>query len=103
MSASGRVFADVLDDHGLRDGGFDRHPRVQRAIRVLEDDLHFAAEVAEVARAELGYVGAVVEHLSGGGLDESENRAAGRGFAAAAFADEAEGLATVDVEADVVD
>ena len=53
--------------------------------------------------AELGDVDAVVEDLSGGGLDEAEDRAAGRGFAAAGFADEAERLAAVDVEADVVD
>ena len=33
-------------------GGFDRHPRVERAVGVLEDDLHFAAHACG-ARAPL--------------------------------------------------
>ena len=34
----------------LGDGGADRHPRVERRVRVLEHDLHLAAQLAQLAR-----------------------------------------------------
>ena len=61
VAAVGAAGADALDDHRLGDGGLDRHPRVERAVGVLKDDLHFAAHGAELAAGELGEVDAVVE------------------------------------------
>ena len=41
--------------------------------------------------------------FAGGGLDEFQDGAAGGGFAAAGFADEAEGVALINLEANAVD
>ena len=53
--------------------------------------------------ADGAQVDAVVEDFAAGRFDQPQDRPAGRRFAAAGFADEAQRLAGVDVEADVVD
>src|SRR5258708_33743195 len=87
----------------LTDDVSDRHARVQRRVRVLEDHLHPAAHVGHLLAAELGELDAVELHLAGGRIVELEDRAAGRGFTAAGLADEAERLALLDEEVDAVD
>ena len=54
-----------------------------------------------VGELENGFV--LKKDLSGGGWYESEDGPPGGGFAAAAFADESEGLSGLDVEADAID
>ena len=83
---------------------FDRHPRVERAVGILEDDLHLAAHLPQVAarratrrRRRRSITWPAV------GFDQPQDRPAGGRLAAARFADEAERLAAVDVEADAVD
>src|SRR5206468_11229466 len=61
------------------------------------------AKGAQRARGERGDLGAVDAHAARGGLVQAQDGAAERGFAAARFADEAEGLALVDRERDAVD
>src|SRR5258708_39663688 len=87
----------------LTDDVSDRHARVQRRVRVLEDHLHPAAHLAHLLAAELRVLDAVELHLAGGRLVELEDRAAGRGLTAAGLADEAERLALLDEEVDPVD
>ena len=53
--------------------------------------------------SQLGQVLAVEDDLAGGRLVELQDRAAGRGLAAAGLADETEGLALLDLEGDAVD
>ena len=97
-----------MDEHGLGKHGADGHAGVEAADGVLEDNLHRAAETAEVAGRELEDVGALEEDLAidddaALGFDEAEESAADGGFAAAGFADEAEGFAGGDVKGDVFD
>ena len=81
----------------------DRHARVQGRVGVLEDHLHLAAHAAQVAAAQLGQLCAAEVDAAGGGLVELEDGAAGGGLAAAGLADEAQGLARLDVDVDAVD
>ena len=60
-----------------------------------------AARIRALENAE--HVLAAKRHLAGGRLDQPQHAAAGRALAAARFADQREGLALVDGEADVVD
>src|SRR6185503_3584580 len=87
----------------LADDRADGHARVERAVRVLEDDLHPAPEAAQPVRLERGQVDPVEPDRARGGLAQADQRPAGRALAAAGFADEPEGLAAANLEADVVD
>ena len=49
IAAIGRIVADSLNDHRLGDRCFDRHPRIERTVRVLKHDLHLAAQVSQLA------------------------------------------------------
>ena len=95
--------ADVVDQHRFGERGFDRHPRIERAVRILKHDLHLLPQLAQVAAADGPQVDAVVEHLAARRFDQPQNRPAGRRLAAARFADEAQRLARIDVEANAVD
>src|SRR5260221_4711934 len=111
---------DLLEEHGdaaseirsagdrivaqrLADDVADIHARVERRVRVLEDDLQLAAVGPHLGAAQL--VDALAAHLdgAGGGFDQFQNRFAGRRFAATALADKTKRLAFIDREADAVD
>ena len=87
----------------LGDGRSDRHPRIERAVGVLEDDLHPAAHLAQGVGLQAHQVDAVERHLAVRGLAEPDQRAAGGALAAAGLADEAQRLAAADRERDAVD
>ena len=97
----GGIFAAHL--HPFRDGLHDGFPRVQGGKRVLEDDLHILAPLAQLSSAELQNVFAVKDHPAGGGFDQPQDAAAGGGLAAAGFAHDAEGLALFQGKGDIVD
>ena len=86
-----------------RDQIADLHPRVERPDRVLEDDLHVLAHLLHALRRERDEVDAVELDLTRGGLEEPEDGASEGRLAAAGLADEANGLASPDVEVDAVD
>src|SRR5881296_1025040 len=79
-----------------------RHPRVERAVRILEHDLHAAAQRSQLPRAAGEHVDAVEYDAAGVGLDQSEDRATHRGLPAPRFPDEAQGAAGRDAERDAV-
>jgi hypothetical protein len=87
----------------LADDPLHGHARVERAERVLEDDLQVAAQAAHLRRRQRHHVGAVVDDLPGVGLDQAQDQPAGRRLAAARLADQAERLAAADGEVDAVD
>ena len=92
--------ADFVDVERFADDVADGHARVEGFCGVLEDHLEVAGEGAG---AEAGDVAGVEEDgASGGGIEAGDGFAEG-GFAAAAFADEAEGFAGMDLEGDPVD
>src|SRR5207247_5488360 len=74
------------------------HARIERAVGVLEDDLHLAAERAQLARPAGQERAPLERHLARGGLDEAEHQAPERRLPRARLADEAEGLAPLDGE-----
>src|SRR3977135_3354445 len=67
--------ADAVHDEALRDDLADRHPWVQRAVWVLEDDLHVAAELLHLAARGFEHALAVEQALATGGRDQSHDRA----------------------------
>ena len=103
-----------MDGEGFGEDLADGHARIERGVGVLEDDGHVAAETAEMRGGDGEEVGGgavwfafgrggVEEDLAAAGFDEAEEEAGDGGFAGAGFADEAEGLAAVEGEGDVVD
>ena len=92
-----------VDGQRLADDRADRHARVERGERVLEDDLHVAAERVQLLAAECDDVPALEPDLARGRLDQPQDAAAGGRLAAAGFADQAQRLAGGDVEAHAVD
>ncbi len=85
-----------VNDQPFFDDAADRHSRVERAVGVLEDDLHVAADGPQLRGPQVGDVVAVEHDAAGRRLEQPQDRAAGRGLAAAAFADEAERFAWFD-------
>ena len=94
--------AHVVDRHGLRDDLADGHARVQARIWILEDELHVAAHLLELLMAHLRDVFALEIHLARGGVGQPHDGAARRGLTAAGFTHEAEGLARMDLERNIV-
>ena len=77
----------------LRDDFADRHSRIERRVRILEDHLQVPALLAQLARRQVRQVRASEEHFAGRRLDQPQDRAAERGLAAAGLADQAQRLA----------
>ena len=85
------------------DGVLDGQAGVQRRVRVLEDQLHVAAQPLHARRRRAPHVLAGEPHGAGVGLDQTQDQPRQRRFAAAGLADDPEGLSRIDVERDVVD
>ncbi|MPL80475.1 hypothetical protein SDC9_26375 [bioreactor metagenome] len=100
--ASGLGRADAVDEKRLAHQIAHPHPRIKRRHRVLEHDLHVAAQRLHLARGQAAQP--VARHLDAALMrHEPGQRLGDRRLAAAAFADEREGLAGADVEADALD
>ena len=95
--------ADPVHDERLRDDVADGHARVERRVRVLEDDLQLAPHLAHLLAAERRQLAPVEADRAAGRLEQPQDAVAGRGLARAGLADEAERLALPDLEADPVD
>src|SRR6266496_1268350 len=93
---------DAVDGQGLGDHLAHRHARVERAVRVLEDDLHLPAYRAELGGRRGRQVLALEKDRTAGRLLELEDAPARGGLAAAGLAHEAEGLAPAYRERHVV-
>ena len=91
----------------LADGRPHRHAGVEGGERILEDDLHVAAQLPQPAAVGGDHVDAFdaaalqrapEHHLPGGGFDQAEDAAGGGGLAASRLAHQAEGASGPDVE-----
>ena len=94
---------DAVVDQRLGDDVADPQPRVERRIRVLEHHLQLAAIGPHPVTRQRVDALAADPDLAGGRLDQLEDGLARGRLAAAALADEAQGLALRDVERDAVD
>jgi len=90
--------AHAVHQQALAHALADRHARVERGIRVLEDDLHVATQRFELAAVQLEHVLALEEHPAAGGRRQAQDGAAHGGLAAARFAHQAERLPFPDHE-----
>src|SRR5262249_44006908 len=91
-----------VDAERLRDLVPDRELRIQRVVRLLEDDLHVRAPLPQLALRERRDVSAVEQDLPARRLEQPEEAPAEGRLAAAALADQPERLARVEVERDVL-
>ena len=70
----------------------------ERSVRVLEDDLHIAPQLAEIALSHGGEVFAFKKNLPRSGFVELQDGPARSGFAAAAFTHQTHGLTVFDIK-----
>ena len=80
---------------GKGDGVFNRQAGVQGSVGILEHHLHLAAIILERYAAPQiiapnGF--AIKDHLASAGVQQAHQQAGGGGFAAAAFAHNAQGF-----------
>ena len=94
---------DAVDAERLADDIAGRHARIERSERVLEDDLHRAPDRPQLGLAEMGDVAVVQPDAATGRLDQAQDAACHRRFAAAGLADKAERFADAEREPDAVD
>jgi hypothetical protein len=92
-----------VDRERLADQRTDGHPRVERGVRVLKDDLEAMSQRPKLILRKLSNVDAVEDHLPGGWPVQPDDRPPGRGLATAALADQPEHLAAPNREADPID
>ena len=93
----------LVDRQRLADAARDRRPRVERRVRVLEDDLHVAPDVAQLLRVERDDVAAHELDAATRRVDEPEHDAGDGRLARTALAHEPQRLAGADAEVDAVD
>jgi hypothetical protein len=101
--AAGLLVAwQARDRHRLAQDRFDAHARIERAIGTLRDELDLRPQRPQRALGEGGEIGAVEQDAPGGRVYQPQQQLAGGGLAAATLADQAEGLAGGDGEADTI-
>ena len=103
VAGGGRRLRQAVDDQRLGDELEHGHPRVQRGVGILEDELHAPAQAAQLLALRGGDVLAVEDDPARRRIDAPEHGAPDRGLARAGLADEAERLAVVHGERHVVD
>jgi len=94
------VAGDAIVHRAFDDSVGYRAPRIERAIRVLENDLHPAPKTVERPGAELRHILAVEHDPARSRLDQSRDAARDRRFTRSRFADDAKRLATANLERD---
>ena len=96
------ILAVGLCQKAFADDVADRHPGIERAVRILEDDLHSAAHLLERIALKREDIRAVEVDLTRGCLLEAEHRSTQRRLAAAGLPHQTKRLAAVDLQADIV-
>src|SRR5262249_17674479 len=94
---------ELMDGQCLADDSTHRHAWIKRGEWVLKDYLHIATECSERSSIERGHVLAFEPYLTRGRLDQPQDASSRRRLATAGFADEAERLAGINIEAHMVD
>ena len=95
--------AAIVDHERLADDVADGHARVERCVRVLEDDLHLAANVAQLPPRQVRDVTTVELDLARRRISQPDQRAREGRLATPGLADEPERLPGVDRQIDAVD
>ncbi len=102
LLAGGFASGERMNIQRLADDLLDGHARIERPEGVLKNHLKLPATGAQGIAGHAGDVLAVQPDGAGGGVGEPHDGAAEGGLAAAAFADQTEGLAGREAEGDAV-
>src|SRR4249920_773217 len=94
---------EAMDPERLGDDVPDRHARVQRGVRILEDDLDVPPDRPHLPALQPRDVLTVEDDLPGGRFEELQDGATEGRLAAAGLTHDAERLARADGQADSVD
>ena len=81
----------------------DAAPRIETGIGVLEDELHALAQASLRGLVEASEIGAFEQHLSGGRLQERQQKTPDRALARTALADQADGFAARESDVELGD
>src|SRR4051812_14119223 len=90
------VALDLVDLQRLGDRTANGEPRIERRVRVLEDDLQFAAQRPQLLPGHPDQLGSVVLDGARARLDQLEHTSAERRLARSALADQADRLTPAD-------
>lgn len=96
--ALGAGFVSVRDVDRLCDNVRHGHARVERAVRILENEFHFLARTNKVIACELGKVLTVEKNLTTCGLGQAQDRLAAGGLAATRLPYDGKGLAALKIK-----
>jgi hypothetical protein len=91
-----------VNDKRLADDIAGGHAGIERGKRVLEHDLHRAPVRAQLRLAEMGDIEPVQADAAAGRLDETQDAARHRRFAAAGLADQPEGFSDAERKTDAI-
>ncbi len=80
----------------------DSHPWIERAVRILEDDLQLSPGLPQLGSAERQEIAPLEGDGTAGGLQQAEDRATDRGLAAPRLPDEPKRLSRADSERDAI-
>jgi hypothetical protein len=92
-----------VDEERLGDDVFDAEAGIERGEGILKDDLHIAAQAAQVGVAGGEQIAVFEADAAGSGLDEAKNHASERALAGTGFTDQSESFAGMDVKRNLVD
>ena len=76
----------------LPDDRPDRHARVERTVRVLEDDLHAPPQAAHFSTPQSAEIATAEEDIPFGRFEQAQDQPSESGLAAAALSDHPQGL-----------
>src|SRR5262249_33271962 len=93
---------ETVDIERFTDKVANRHARIKRGVRVLENDLQLAADAAQAPLVEAAESRAFEQYAASAGADELNNGVAGPPLAPARFADQSQGASAFDAETDAV-
>jgi hypothetical protein len=85
---------DSVDYQWLAYDVANAHARVQRSVRILKHDLHFATQLAQFGFAKGKNIAAVEHYLARGGLDQTQQTSSHCRFAAPRFTHQTKGFST---------
>ncbi len=91
-----------MNHQRLADDVLHIHSGIERAERVLKDDLHVAPQTAHLAMTGRQQVAALKAHAAGSRLDQAQYQPAQRAFTRSRFADQSKSFAGVNVERHIV-
>src|SRR5215469_5785295 len=101
--ASGTRVQAFVNDQGFANHVFHAKAWVERAEWILKNDLHVPPQEPQIALPDSKQVTTGKANCAGSRFEEPQNQATQRTLARAGFADDAQGLALVNIEGNFVD